>query len=182
MSKSDTLTIAAAQPPSAAELAAATQAPATTQTTVATVVQAPAKGKGGFSAAPTFGELLEFQFTGLLVVFVVLGGLTLVCNLIAQTLKIIAPRHYDGSVDAAAAAPPVPVAAATPVAATPVAAAKTVHPGLSDDRLLAILTVAVEHVLGQSAAVVKFRHMGSMDWTWSVQGRVGIHNSHNIST
>ena len=40
-------------------------------TTVATT-QAPAK-KEAFSAKPTMGEIIEFQATGLLVVFVVLG-------------------------------------------------------------------------------------------------------------
>ncbi len=57
---------------------------------------------------------------------------------------------------------------------------KTLHPGMPDDRFLAILAVAAREALGASAVVVRFRHMDSMDWTWSIQGRVGIHNSHNL--
>ena len=65
------------------------------------VATAPAKavvvaGKGGFSEQPTVGQLVEFQLTGLLVVFVVLGGLTLLSYLIARTLKVVAPNHYFG--------------------------------------------------------------------------------------
>jgi len=46
--------------------------------------------------------------------------------------------------------------------------------------LVAILAVAATEAIGQAVAVVKFRHMGSMDWTWSVQGRVGQHTSHKL--
>ena len=53
--------------------ASTTSAPVAATQTVATIV-APAKKDGGFSANPTAGELIEFQLTGLLVVFVVLGA------------------------------------------------------------------------------------------------------------
>jgi hypothetical protein len=159
-------------------------AQAATQKTTA-VVEVPTKGKGGFSAIASIGELIEFQFTGLLVVFVVLGALTLVCNLIAQVLKVVAPDQYYGHSKPAPIVPAKPVAhaPAQPVA-VPVAVAasapKTIHPGLSDEKLLAILAVAAQEAVGQAVSVVKFRHMGSMDWTWSVQGRVGLHSSHKL--
>lgn len=66
----------------------------TAQKTTATIVEVPGKGKGGFSAKPELGELVEFQLTGLLVVFTVLGGITLVCNLISLVLKTVAPDQY----------------------------------------------------------------------------------------
>jgi hypothetical protein len=39
--------------------------------------------------------------------------------------------------------------------------------------------MAMEEI-GQAVTVVKFRHMGSMDWTWSIQGRVSQHASHKL--
>lgn len=143
-------------------------------------------GKGGFSAQATVGQLIEFQFTGLLVVFVVLGALTILCYLIGWALKTIAPEQYYGkakatkpAVPTAHAMPPVPkpVVAAPPV---PTAAPGTIHPGLTDEQLMAILAVAATEALGQAVAVVSFRPLGSMDWTWSIQGRVQHHTSHAL--
>lgn len=151
------------------------------QKTVATAQKK--TGDGAFSDKPTLGELVEFQITGLLVVFVVLGGITLLCGLMAKILAAIAPDAFYGKKKPtaspvaapapAAPAKPAPVAVAAPVAAS-------VHPGLSDDRLLAILATVAQEVLGQSASVVKFRPMGAMDWTWSQQGRATHHSSHKL--
>lgn len=134
-----------------------------------------AVGKGGFTAKATLGQLVEFQLTGLLVVFTVLGGLTLMCVAMAWLIKTLAPDQYHCRKTAAPVA--VKPAPASPVAA-PVASG--VHPGLADDELVAILAVAATEVLGQAVAVVKFRTMDSMDWTWSVQGRVSLHDSHKL--
>ena len=68
------------------------QAQTNAQNTVATVAEV--AGKGGFTADATVGQLLEFQFTGLLVVFVVLGAITIVSSLISRILKIVAPDQY----------------------------------------------------------------------------------------
>lgn len=61
------------------------------------------------------------------------------------------------------------------------AAATGVHPGLSDETLVILLAAAASEQMGQAGTVVKFRPMDSMDWTWSVQGRVVLHNSHKLS-
>lgn len=140
-------------------------------------------GDSPFSEKPTVGEIVEFQLTGLLVVFTVLGGITLLCILMAKFLAVIAPDAYYGkkkpaSSPAVAQAPAGPATAAPAVAPAPVVA--TIHPGLSDDRLLAILATAVQEVLGQPASVVKFRPMGAMDWTWPQQGRATHHSSHKL--
>lgn len=156
-------------------------AQASAQTPVTAVVEVPGKGKGGFSEKPSVGEIVEFQVTGLLVVFVVLGGITLLSILMSKILKAVAPDQYHVRPKTAPAKPtaaPVakPVAAPTQAAAPVVA--KTIHPGLSDEKLFAILAVAASEALGKPSAVVKFRSKDSMDWTWSVQGRVGLHTSH----
>ena len=75
-------------------VASAETAPATVQTAVATV--GAGQGKGGFSAKPSIGEIAEFQATGLLVVFVVLGSITAISMLMSWLLKILAPTQYYG--------------------------------------------------------------------------------------
>ena len=152
------------------------------------VIAAEGAGKGGFSEKASLGELVEFQFTGLLVVFVVLGSLTVLSYLIGWLLKRIAPDQYHGKAKAshtsapvAKAPAPAPVPAPKPApAATPPAAPATIHPGLTDEQLMAILAVAATEALGQAVAVVSFRPLGSMDWTWSIQGRVQHHTSHAL--
>ena len=152
------------------------------------VIAAEGAGKGGFSEKASLGELVEFQFTGLLVVFVVLGSLTVLSYLIGWLLKRIAPDQYHGKAKAshtsapvAKAPAPAPVPAPKPApAATPPAAPATIHPGLTDEKLMAILAVAATEALGQAVAVVSFRPLGSMDWTWSIQGRVQHHTSHAL--
>ena len=152
------------------------------------VIAAEGAGKGGFSEKASLGELVEFQFTGLLVVFVVLGSLTVLSYLIGWLLKRIAPDQYHGKAKAshtsapvAKAPAPAPVQAPKPApAATPPAAPATIHPGLTDEQLMAILAVAATEALGQAVAVVSFRPLGSMDWTWSIQGRVQLHTSHAL--
>ena len=59
------------------------------------------------------------------------------------------------------------------------AASATIHPGLSNEQFLSILVVAASEVLGDAVTVVRFRPMDSMDWTWSIQGRVALHSSHS---
>ena len=75
--------------------ASTTSAPVAATQTVATIV-APAKKDGGFSANPTAGELIEFQLTGLLVVFVVLGAITAISALMSWMLKTFLPSQYYG--------------------------------------------------------------------------------------
>jgi len=132
-----------------------------------------AVGKGGFGAEATFGQLVEFQVTGLLVVFLVLGGLTLMCYLLGWILKIVAPSHYYVK-------PAAEVAKLVTKQAAPAvqAAGSTIHPGLANEELIAILAVAASEAMGQVVSIVRFRPMESMDWRWSVQGRVDLHSSH----
>jgi hypothetical protein len=155
---------------------------------------ADAVGKGGFTAQVTLGQMLEFQVTGLLVVFLVLGGLTVMCYLLAWILKIVAPNHYFVKtktevakavakrvvqVAQPTAAPQAPGTAQTPATATQaLSAASTIHPGLADGELIAILAVAASEAIGQAVSIVSFRPMGDMDWRWSIQGRVDLHSSH----
>ena len=136
-----------------------------------TVATAEVEGKGGFTTQATVGQLAEFQLTGLLVVFVVLGSITVVSMLSSWLLKVIAPGQYFGT--APAKAPALPAAAA----ARPAVAAATIHPGLPDDKLLVILAAAAEAALGKSVSIVSF---ATTDGNWSAQGRIAIHSSHRL--
>ena len=167
MSASNSLVMAAAQD----------KATAVAQQAAATVSDV--AGKGGFDANASIGQLIEFQFTGLLVVFTVLGGLTLICVLIAWILKTLAPDQYYCRDKTTTATPP-PAAAPPSRTASAAAHPTTIHPGLSDEELLVILAAAATEALGQTVSVVSFRHMDTMDWTWSVQGRIGQHTSHKL--
>ena len=81
MSMTNTLVLAAASANEPGALPGAATAEAQKTTAVVNVV-----GKGSAAGQTSVGELIEFQFTGLLVVFVVLGGLTLMCILMAYIL------------------------------------------------------------------------------------------------
>jgi hypothetical protein len=151
--------------------------PAAAQTVATTV--APAKKDGGFSAKPTVGELVEFQATGLLVVFVVLGAITAISMLLSWLLKVFLPNQYYGKATpapAAKAAPAAPAAKAAPVAA----AAAVTSSGLSQEKLLVILTAAAHEVLGVPVSVVSFRPVGSRRCSLVVQGRATHHSSHKL--
>ncbi len=77
------------------EVASTTGVPVAAAQTVATTV-AREKKDGGFSNKPTVGELAEFQATGLLVVFVVLGAITAISALLSWLLKVLLPNQYYG--------------------------------------------------------------------------------------
>lgn len=160
-----------------AEGAAAAQ-PGEAQQTVATT-QAPAK-KTAFSEKPSMGEILEFQATGLLVVFVVLGAITGISMFLSWCLKTFLPNQYYGkTVPAAAKAAPAP--APKPAAAAQAAIAPAAVPGgLSQEKILVLLTAAAHEVFGSSASVVSFRPAGSSDALWSIHGRAAHHSSHKL--
>jgi pyruvate/2-oxoglutarate dehydrogenase complex dihydrolipoamide acyltransferase (E2) component len=169
-SQSNVLVLASAEGAAAAQPGVAEQTVATTQ--------APAK-KGAFSENPSMGEIIEFQATGLLVVFVVLGAITCISMFMSWCLKTFLPSQYYGKAmpAAAKAAPaPAPKPAAAPAAKAPVAASG----GLSQEKILVLLTAAAHEVLGSSASVVSFRPAGSSDALWSIHGRAAHHSSHKL--
>lgn len=59
-------------------------------------IVAPAKKDGGVSAKPAVGELVDFQLTGLRVVFFVLGAITAISGLMSRLLEVLVPNQYYG--------------------------------------------------------------------------------------
>jgi|APHig6443717497_1056834.scaffolds.fasta_scaffold254687_1 hypothetical protein len=122
----------------------------------------------GKAAPYTLGNLIEFQFTGLIVVIVVLAGLSLICSLIGRLLRSLSTSA------ATAAAAPVTV---TPPA--PTVSISGIHPGLTDQQLVVLLTAAATEILGESVRVEKFRPLTSKDLNWAAQGR-SVLQSHRL--
>jgi phenylpyruvate tautomerase PptA (4-oxalocrotonate tautomerase family) len=109
---------------------------------------------------------VSFQFQGLIVVMAVLVGLWLISSIVSKFLA-----QMGLAKTAAPAKPAAPVAAA-PVA--PAASAPSIHPGLSNEQFVALVSAVASHVLGAPTTVVKFRPMNGNDWTWAVQGRAAL--------
>jgi hypothetical protein len=51
------------------------------------------------------------------------------------------------------------------------AVANEIHPGLSDQQLVVLLTAAACEALGEPVRIDRFRPMTAKDWNWSAQGR-----------
>ncbi len=147
-----------------AALARQQQATHQQQLTVATQAQAKLgqqyTSSDGTLVPATLAGLMEFQATGLIVVLVVLAGLSLLCAALGRLL-----RQQD-----------------QPVAARPVD--KTVppgiHPGLTDQQLVVLLTAAASEMLQQPVRVERFRQAPSGDPTWAAQGRSELMHSHRL--
>jgi hypothetical protein len=72
-------------------------------------------------------------------------------------------------------------AAITPATSTSTQSAATVgiHPGLSDQQLVALLTAAAHEALGRPVRVYKFRPLNAKDRNWATQGRQEL-QSHRL--
>ena len=111
-------------------------------------------------------DLLSFQSFGFILVLVVLASLWALVGFVSYVIKILGLGQ-----------PPVGADKSAPTGGfKPTSAAKTIHPGMSDEQFVAIVSAAAAHALGgKSVSVVKFRPLNTMDWTWAIQGRVSLH-------
>jgi len=123
--------------------------------------------KDGQAVSYTLGGLVEFQFTGLIVVIVVLTGLSLICSAIGRLIKKLEP---------AGAAAVVPVAAPL---VTPDVPQSGIHPGLTDQQLVVLLTAAASEMLSGPVRVDKFKPLTAKDLNWAAQGR-SVLQSHRL--
>ena len=55
--------------------------------------------------------------------------------------------------------------------ASQAAAAGGLHPGLSDQQLVVLLTAAAYEALGRPVRIERLRPLNAKGWSWSVQGR-----------
>jgi hypothetical protein len=113
----------------------------------------------GTTADYSLGGLVEFQVTGLIVVLVVLISLSLICAAIGRLLNVLHTPETS----------PVTV---TPAASTPAPPpAVTIHPGLSDQQLVVLLTAAANEMLGETVRIERLRPLNGRDQNWAAQGR-----------
>jgi len=123
--------------------------------------------KDGQAVPYTLGGLVEFQFTGLFLGVVVLAGLSLICSAIGRLLKKL-ERTGPSTV--------VPVAAPL---VTPAVPQSGIHPGLTDQQLVVLLTAAASEMLGGTVRVDTFKPLTAKDLNWAAQGR-NVLQSHRL--
>ena len=121
--------------------------------------------KDGQVVPYTLGHLVEFQFTGLIVVIVVLAGLSLICMAVGRLIKSLERKNKDN--------PPVIISSA------PVLSSACIHPGLTDQQLVVLLTAAAYEAAGAPVRIVKIRPLTARDSNWSAKGRSDLH-SHRL--
>jgi len=110
------------------------------------------------------GELLSFQSLGFILVLCVLAGLWAVISFVSYLVKVLGFAEQPKT------------SQSKPVAAVSASGAKTIHPGMSDEKFIALISAAAAHAFGGAqVSVVKFKPLNTMDWTWAIQGRVSLH-------
>jgi len=114
--------------------------------------------KDGQVVPYTLGHLIEFQLTGLIVVIVVLVGLSLICSLIGRLIR---------AVERSKAELPAAVPAIIPLPA----ATACIHPGLTDQQLVVLLTAAATEVIGGPVRIGRIRQVNNKGGNWAAQGR-----------
>jgi len=120
------------------------------------------KAHNGEVSTYGIGELLSFQSLGFVLVLCVLAGLWAVIGFVSYIVKVLGfaeqPQHSQSK----------SVAVST--------SGKTIHPGMSDEKFIAIISAAAAHALGGAqVSVVKFKPLNTLDWTWAIQGKVALH-------
>lgn len=122
--------------------------------------------KDGHVVPYTLGHLVEFQFTGLIVVLVVLAGLSLICMAIGRLIRTL---------ERSAA----PATAPATIASSPEVPAAGIHPGLTDQQLVVLMTAAAHEVLGAPVLITGIRPLTAKNSNWSAKGRSDLH-SHRL--
>lgn len=119
--------------------------------------------KDGQLAPYTVGNLVEFQATGLIVVMFVLAGLSIICSALGRLIRTLEDSRKT-------------TADATAVASTvQTDSSPSIHPGLTDQQLVVLLTAAASEAIGTPVSIDKFRPMSAKDWNWAAQGRSRLH-------
>jgi hypothetical protein len=124
--------------------------------------------KDGQTVPYTLGSLAEFQLTGLIVVIVVLSGLSIICAALGRLIKSLdCGAVSESAIPSPALEQPPPPAPATGI-----------HPGLTDQHLLVLLSAAACEAIGRPVRIERFRSI-SKAGNWAEQGRSELH-SHRL--
>jgi hypothetical protein len=128
--------------------------------------------KDGQTIPCTLNGLLEFQVTGFVAVMVVMAGLWLVCSVAGRLIRSFGQASVEPSDRAAANS-------AGSLSAQPVEACG-LHPGLTDQQLVVILTAVAAEVLSSPVQISRIRPVSPGDSNWAAQGRSVLH-SHKLN-
>ena len=128
-------------------------------------------GSNGQEVPCTLWGVLEFQATGFLVVMAAMVALWLVARTLARLAGTL-----QSTADGAQATPslqPLPLEPQQP------ATTGGLHPGLTDQQLVVILTAAASEVLNSTVRINKIRPINAGDTNWTAEGRMVLH-SHRL--
>lgn len=118
----------------------------------------------------TLHGALLISIIDFLLSFIIIGGIGVILalfpllNRIVKTKDVVSPLPIPEQVSAGAA-----------VNTTP----PEIHPGLTDQQLVVLLTAAAYTVLGEQVRVEKFRPLSAKDLNWAAQGRSDL-QSHRL--
>ena len=115
--------------------------------------------------------------------FVIIGGIGVILSLF-PLLNRIRTQKSEGALTEKhdQPAPTEPCSSTiSPIPSTLIHTATTsgIHPGLSDQQLVLLLTVAAYEMLGEPVRIDKFRPLNAKDWSWSAHGRHDL-QSHRL--
>jgi len=111
--------------------------------------------------------------------FVIIGGIGVILALFPLLNRLgkrdgkepLNKSALKKSASAGAMQPPHP--------STPSAATGGIHPGLTDQQLVVLLTAVACEALGEPVRVDRFRPLTAKDWNWAAQGRHDL-QSHRL--
>lgn len=113
--------------------------------------------KSGQELPLTLGSLAEFQLGGMTVVVVAMAGLFLSWSIISRLLRPVESTGEDRDSSVAGG----------------------IHPGLSDQQLVVLLTAAACEIMGGRVRVERFHQVSVADSNWAAQGR-SVLQSHQL--
>lgn len=111
--------------------------------------------------------------------FVIIGGIGVILALF-PLLNRLGKRGNTTSLDRSAHEKSAAAVSSPPPHPTvPSAATGSIHPGLTDQQLVVLLTAAACEALGEPVRIDRFRPLSAKDWSWAAQGRHDL-QSHRL--
>jgi hypothetical protein len=120
----------------------------------------------------TLSGLVEFQVAGFIVVLVLMVGLYLISAALSRMIAPLLQSPLE-PIGPTVALPPGPISA-------PPLEVAGMHPGLSNQQLVVLLTAAAFEVMGTPVRVDRILQLNVADSNWTVEGRSVLH-SHRLN-
>jgi hypothetical protein len=111
--------------------------------------------------------------------FVIIGGIGVILALFPLLNRLGKRDDKDSLNRSALNESASDVSSPLPHPPTPSAVTVGIHPGLTDQQLVVLLTAAACEALGEPVRVDRFRPLTATDWNWAAQGRHDL-QSHRL--